>query len=65
MRFAEEIKKLSTNLGIPTDLKGFGVKTEADLKLIIDNAMQLQAAFEQNPVKFRKPEIEQLIYSLH
>lgn len=65
MRFAEEIKKLSTNLGIPTDLKGFGVEAEADLKLIIDNAMQLQAAFEQNPVKFGKPEIEQLIYSLH
>jgi alcohol dehydrogenase class IV len=65
MRFAEEIKTLSANLGIPTDLNGFGVKTEADLKIIIDNAMQLQAAFEQNPIKFGKPEIEQLIYSLH
>jgi len=62
--FASEIKKLSSDLGIPTDLKGFGVKTESDLKLIIDNSMQLKAAFDQNPVLFDNEEISRLIYSL-
>ena len=64
MRFAEEIKNLSDELGIPANLKGFGVKSEDDLKLIIDNSMQLKAAFRQNPVKFGKKEIKQVIYSL-
>jgi alcohol dehydrogenase class IV len=64
IRFAEEIRKLSAALGIPTDLKGFGVKTEDDAKLIIDNSMQLKAAFDQNPVPFGRDEIEKLIYSL-
>lgn len=64
IRFAEAIRKLSAALGIPTDLKGFGVKTEDDAKLIIDNSMQLKAAFDQNPVPFGKDEIEKLIYSL-
>jgi alcohol dehydrogenase len=63
-RFADEIEKLSRELGIPTDLKGFGVETEQDLKLIIDNSMQLEAAFQQNPVKFGKEEIEKVVYSL-
>ncbi len=62
--FADEIKKLSEDLGIPSDLKGFGVKTDADAKLIIDNSMQLKAAFEQNPVPFGSHEIERLINSL-
>lgn len=64
IRFAEEIKQLSDGLGIPTDLKGFGVETENDLRLIIDNSMQLRTAFEQNPVKFGKEEIEKIIYTL-
>jgi alcohol dehydrogenase len=64
IRFAEEIRKLSAALGIPTDLKGFGVKTEDDAKLIIDNSMQLKGAFDQNPVPFGINEIEKLIYSL-
>jgi alcohol dehydrogenase len=64
IRFADEIRMLSAELGIPTDLHGFGVKTEADRKLIIDNSMQLQAAFEQNPVPFGPNEIEKLINSL-
>lgn len=64
IRFAEEIRKLSAAMGIPTDLKGFGVKTDADAKLIIDNSMQLKAAFEQNPVPFGSREIEKLINSL-
>ncbi|MCX5811395.1 MAG: iron-containing alcohol dehydrogenase [Proteobacteria bacterium] len=64
IRFAEEIRKLSAALGIPTDLKGFGVKSEDNAKLIIDNSMQLKAAFDQNPVPFGKDEIEKLIYSL-
>jgi len=61
---AAEIETLSSELGIPTDLKGFGVKTDGDLKLIIDNSMQLEAAFQQNPVKFGKDEIEKIVYSL-
>jgi alcohol dehydrogenase len=64
MRFADEIKTLSDELGIPSNLKGFGVKSEDDLKLIIDNSMQLKAAFRQNPVRFEKKEIKQVIYSL-
>jgi len=64
MQFATEIETLSSELGIPTDLKGFGVKTDGDLKLIIDNSMQLEAAFQQNPVKFGKDEIEKIVYSL-
>jgi len=62
--FADEIKALSSDLDIPTSLKGFGVKSEEDLKLIIDNSMQLKMAFEQNPVKFGKNEIEKILYSL-
>jgi len=64
IRFAEEIQRLSVALGIPIDLKGFGVKTEEDARLIIDNSMQLKAAFDQNPVPFGKEEIARLIYSL-
>ena len=64
MRFADEIKTLSDELGIRSNLKGFGVKSEDDLKLIIDNSMQLKAAFGQNPVKFGKKEIKQVVYSL-
>ena len=64
MLFAAEIETLSGELGIPTNLKGFGVRTEEDLKLIIENSMQLKAAFEQNPVEFGKEEIEKIIYSL-
>ena len=64
VRFADEIEKLSRELGIPTDLKGFGVKTENDLKMIIDNSMQLEAAFKQNPVPFGKEEIKKVVYSL-
>ncbi len=64
LRFADEIKNLSKELGIPDNLKGFGVKTEKDIELILINSMQLKAAFEQNPVQFGKEEIEKLIYSL-
>lgn len=62
--FADEIKTLSRNLNIPTSLKGFGVKSERDLRLILDNSMQLKVAFEQNPVEFGKNEIEKTLYSL-
>lgn len=64
LRFAEEIKKLSDKLAIPTNLKGFGVKTDDDLKLIIEGAWQLRAAFEQNPVIFGQKEIEETVYAL-
>ena len=64
IRFAAEIETLSRELDIPADLKGFGVTTEADLKLILDNSMQLEAAFQQNPVKFGKEEIKKVIYAL-
>ena len=64
LRFADEIVRLCEELRIPTSLNGFGVKTEADLRLIIDNSMQLKAAFEQNPVPFGIKEIEETIYSL-
>ncbi|HOE16856.1 MAG TPA: iron-containing alcohol dehydrogenase [Syntrophorhabdaceae bacterium] len=64
LRFAEEIVNLCEELRIPTSLKGFGVKTEADLRQIIDNSMQLKAAFEQNPIPFGIKEIEETIYSL-
>ncbi len=64
IRFAEEIKKLSDELGIPTELKGFGVKDQKDADLIIDNSLQLKGALEQNPVEFGKQQIEQLVYSL-
>lgn len=63
-RFADEIRQLSDSLGIPTDLNGFGVETDEDRQLIIDNSMQLKAAFEQNPVKFGKDEIGNLVNSL-
>jgi alcohol dehydrogenase class IV len=62
--FADEIEQLCAELGIPTSLNGFGVKTEKDRKLIIDNAMQLKAAFEQNPVNFGIEEITRVIYSM-
>jgi len=64
LAFADEIKNLSDSLGIPTELAGFGVKTEADTRLIIDNAWQLKLAFEQNPIPFGKAEIEDLVLSL-
>lgn len=64
LKFAEEIKILSDELGIPTSLGGFGAKTDADLQLIVDNALQLKAAFEQNPVPFGMVEIQKLIFSL-
>jgi alcohol dehydrogenase class IV len=64
LAFAEAIKNLSSSLGIPTELAGFGVKTEADARLIIDNAWQLKLAFEQNPIPFGKVEIENLVLSL-
>jgi len=63
-RFAEAIEQLSDELGIPTELGGFGVKTDEDSRRIIDHSMQLKAAFEQNPVAFGKPEIERIVYSL-
>lgn len=63
-RFADEIKQLSDSLGIPTNLNGFGVNTDEDRRLIVDNSMQLKAAFDQNPVKFGKSEIENLVNSL-
>jgi len=62
--FADEIETLSDDLGIPTTLKGFGVKSEDDLRLILDNSMQLKQAFEQNPVTFGRDEIEKTLYSL-
>lgn len=64
MLFATEIETLSRELGIPTNLKGFGVSTDEDLKLIIENSMQLEAAFQQNPIKFGKEEIKKIVYSL-
>ncbi len=64
LRFAAEIESLSQGMGIPTDLKGFGVKTEKDVQSIIDNSMQLEAAFLQNPVKFGKDEIAKIVRSL-
>ena len=64
LQFAREIKNLSGRLGIPTELAGFGVKTDQDMQLIIDNAWQLKAAFEQNPIPFGKSEIESLVRSL-
>ena len=63
-RFADEITRLSEELSIPTKLEGFGVKTEKDANLIIDNSMQLKAAFEQNPVIFGRSEIINLVESL-
>ena len=62
--FADEIVQLCDNLGIPTSLSGFGVVSEEDRKLIIDNAMQLKAAFEQNPINFGTDEITKVIYSM-
>ncbi len=64
MLFATEIETISRELAIPTNLKGFGVTSQDDLRLIIDNSMQLEAAFHQNPVKFGKEEIEKIVYSL-
>ncbi len=64
IRFADEIKQLSDELGIPTELGGFGVRSVEDSKRIIDHSMQLKAAFEQNPVTFGKPEIEKIVYAL-
>ena len=64
LQFAQEIKNLSARLGIPTELAGFGVKTDQDMQLIIDNAWQLKPAFEQNPLPVGKAEIEQLVRSL-
>ena len=64
LQFAREITNLSGRLGIPTELAGFGVKTDQDMQLIIDNAWQIKAAFEQNPIPFGKAEIEGLIRSL-
>ncbi len=63
-RFADVLTRLSEELGIPTNLEGFGVKTEKDANLIIDNSMQLKAAFDQNPVVFGQREIINLIESL-
>jgi alcohol dehydrogenase class IV len=62
--FADEIVQLCDNLGIPISLSGFGVVTEEDRKRIIDNAMQLKAAFEQNPINFGTDEITKVIYSM-
>ncbi len=64
IKFADAIEALSHALGIPTDLKGFGVKTESDLMLIVDNSAQLKAAFDQNPVKFGQDEIKAVVFSL-
>src|SRR3989339_102599 len=64
LRFAEEIKKLSDDLGIPTDLKGFGVRTEKGLQLIVDNSTKVRTAFEQNPVLFGDAEIEKTVFAL-
>ena len=62
--FADEIELLSNDLGIPTKLGGFGVKTNDDLYKIIDNAWQLKLAFEQNPVEFGKKQIEMITTNL-
>jgi alcohol dehydrogenase class IV len=62
--FADEIVRLCDSLGIPTSLSGFGVVSEENRKLIIDNAMQLKAAFEQNPINFGTDEITRVIYSM-
>ena len=63
-RFADEIRNLSDSLGIPVTLRGFGVNDEKDLCLIIDNSMQLKAAFDQNPVAFGPEQIAQVVRSL-
>jgi len=62
--FVDDIQHLSRNLGIPVTLEGFGVHSKKDAQLICNNAMQLKAAFDQNPVEFGPQQIEQLIYSL-
>jgi alcohol dehydrogenase len=64
LRFAHEVEQLSARLGIPTTLAGFGVHTEEHLRSIIDNAWQLKAAFEQNPIPFGPAEIEQTVRAL-
>lgn len=64
VRFADELKDLSDSMGIPTELAGLGVRTERDMRLIIDNSWQLKAAFEQNPVPFGLPEIEKTVHAL-
>ena len=63
-KFADSISTLSCRLGIPGNLNGFGVETEQDRSLIVENSMQLKAAFEQNPVPFGQEEIARLIKSL-
>ena len=62
--FAEKITALSQNLGIPTNLKGFGVISDEDANKIIDNSMQLEAAFDQNPVDFKQNQVVELVNSL-
>lgn len=62
--FADRIEGLSRALGIPTELKGFGVRTTNDAALIIEHSMQLKAAFEQNPIPFGLEEIEKTIKNL-
>lgn len=62
--FAEKITKLSASLGIPTSLQGFGVNSDDDANKIIDNSMQLEAAFDQNPVVFKQDQVVALVNSL-
>lgn len=62
--FADRIEELSRGLGIPTELKGFGVQVTEDADLIIRNSMQLKAAFEQNPLPFGSEEIEKIVRNL-
>jgi len=62
--FAEKITMLSEKLGIPTNLKGFGVKTDEDANKIINNSMQLEAAFDQNPIIFKQDQVIELVNSL-
>jgi alcohol dehydrogenase len=64
MRFAQKIRDLSRRLGVPTNLAGFGVTTDQDMRLIIDNALQMKPPFELNPVPFGEVQIDQTVRAL-
>lgn len=61
--FAEKIFELSQKLGIPQNLKEFGVD-EKNIDILLGEVKSLEKAFEQNPVPFSVEEGKQLLNKL-
>jgi alcohol dehydrogenase len=61
--FAKEIFKLCQKIGVPSNIKVFGVDKE-NIKVLLDEAVNFEKAFLQNPVPFAVEEGKKLLTNL-